>query len=47
MWRYLKRLLIGKPLKTADEGGQSLTNLKHWLCFLLMRCLRWHTGLNR
>ncbi|HIZ95829.1 MAG TPA: APC family permease [Candidatus Ligilactobacillus excrementavium] len=28
MWRYLKRLLIGKPLKTADEGGQSLTKFK-------------------
>src|SRR5699024_7223630 len=28
MWRYLKRLLIGKPLKTAEEGGQSLTKFK-------------------
>lgn len=28
MWRYLKRLLIGKPLKTLDEGGQSLTKFK-------------------
>ncbi|GAY72661.1 APC family permease [Lentilactobacillus kosonis] len=28
MWRYIKRLLIGKPLKTADEGGQSLTKFK-------------------
>ena len=28
MWRYLKRLLIGQPLKTADEGGQSLTKFK-------------------
>ncbi|HIW88785.1 MAG TPA: APC family permease [Candidatus Ligilactobacillus excrementipullorum] len=28
MWRYLKRLLIGRPLKTADEGGQSLTKFK-------------------
>lgn len=28
MWRYLKRLLIGKPLKTTDEGGQSLTKFK-------------------
>ena len=24
MYRYLKRLLIGEPLKTADEGVQSL-----------------------
>ncbi|WP_057896790.1 APC family permease [Liquorilactobacillus oeni] len=28
MWRYLKRLLIGKPLKTTDEGGQQLTKFK-------------------
>lgn len=28
MWRYLKRLLIGKPLKTLDEGGQYLTKFK-------------------
>lgn len=28
MYRYLKRLLIGEPLKTADEGGQSLTKFK-------------------
>ncbi|KRM13608.1 APC family permease [Paucilactobacillus suebicus] len=28
MWRYLKRLLIGKPLKTLDEGGQHLTKFK-------------------
>ncbi|MDN2452735.1 APC family permease [Lactobacillus sp. UCMA15818] len=28
MWRYLKRLLIGKPLKTADEGNQQLTKFK-------------------
>lgn len=28
MWRYLKRLLIGKPLKTTDEGGQTLTKFK-------------------
>ncbi|GAW99807.1 APC family permease [Secundilactobacillus mixtipabuli] len=28
MWRYLKRLLIGKPLKTTDEGGQALTKFK-------------------
>ncbi|UDM31841.1 APC family permease [Lentilactobacillus laojiaonis] len=28
MWRYIKRLLIGKPLKTTDEGGQSLTKFK-------------------
>ncbi|KRM55923.1 APC family permease [Secundilactobacillus malefermentans] len=28
MWRYLKRILIGKPLKTADEGGQALTKFK-------------------
>mgnify|MGYP001332159287 CR=1 FL=1 len=28
MWRFLKRLLIGKPLKTSDEGGQSLTKFK-------------------
>ncbi len=29
MWRYLKRVLIGKPLKTLDEGQTHLTNLKH------------------
>ncbi|MBD5069446.1 MAG: APC family permease [Lactobacillus sp.] len=28
MYRYLKRLLIGQPLKTAEEGGQSLTKFK-------------------
>ncbi|WP_010580288.1 APC family permease [Liquorilactobacillus vini] len=28
MWHYLKRLLIGKPLKTTDEGGQALTKFK-------------------
>ncbi|CAJ1226567.1 amino acid permease [Levilactobacillus zymae] len=28
MWHYLKRVLIGKPLKTMDEGGQSLTKFK-------------------
>ncbi|QBO36551.1 APC family permease [Periweissella cryptocerci] len=28
MWRYLKRLVIGKPLKTLDEGGQSLSRFK-------------------
>lgn len=28
MWRYLKRLIIGKPLKTTDEGGQALTKFK-------------------
>ncbi|MFT8907639.1 MAG: APC family permease, partial [Lentilactobacillus diolivorans] len=28
MWRYLKRFLIGKPLKTTDEGGQALTKFK-------------------
>ncbi|MFT8668461.1 MAG: APC family permease [Liquorilactobacillus hordei] len=28
MWRYLKRLLIGKPLKTTDEGNQQLTKFK-------------------
>jgi len=28
MWHYLKRLLIGKPLKTLDEGGQALTKFK-------------------
>ncbi|WP_034528869.1 APC family permease [Secundilactobacillus oryzae] len=28
MWRYLKRILIGKPLKTMDEGGQALTKFK-------------------
>ena len=28
MWRYLKRLIIGKPLKTLDEGGQSLSRFK-------------------
>lgn len=28
MFRYLKRLLIGQPLKTSEEGGQSLTKFK-------------------
>ncbi|EJF00171.1 APC family permease [Liquorilactobacillus mali] len=28
MWHYLKRLLIGKPLKTTDEGNQQLTKFK-------------------
>ena len=28
MWRYLKRLLIGKPLKTLDEGQANLTKFK-------------------
>ncbi|MHC3377392.1 APC family permease [Ligilactobacillus equi] len=28
MWRYMKRLLIGAPLKTAEEGGQALTKFK-------------------
>ena len=28
MYRYLKRLLIGQPLKTAEESGQSLTKFK-------------------
>lgn len=28
MWRYLKRVLIGKPLKTTDEGGQALSKFK-------------------
>ncbi|MEJ6400247.1 APC family permease [Nicoliella lavandulae] len=28
MWRYLKRLIIGKPLKSSDEGGQSLNKFK-------------------
>ncbi|MBW1605969.1 APC family permease [Lactobacillus sp. Sy-1] len=28
MWRYLKRLIIGKPLKSTDEGGQSLNKFK-------------------
>ncbi|CAK8054557.1 APC family permease [Eupransor demetentiae] len=28
MFRMLKRLIIGKPLKTLDEGGQSLTKSK-------------------
>lgn len=28
MWRYLKRLLIGKPLKTLEEGGRHLTKFK-------------------
>ena len=28
MWRYLKRLLIGEPLKTTEEGGQALTKFK-------------------
>ena len=28
MWRYLKRDLIGKPLKTLDEGQTHLTKFK-------------------
>ncbi len=28
MLRYIKRMLIGKPLKTLDEGGQNLNRLK-------------------
>ena len=28
MWRYLKRILIGKPLKTLDEGQSHLTKFK-------------------
>lgn len=28
MWRYLKRVLIGKPLKTLDEGRTRLTKFK-------------------
>lgn len=28
MFRYLKRLLIGQPLKTSEEGGQSLSKFK-------------------
>jgi amino acid transporter len=28
MWRFLKRLLIGKPLKTMDEGSQHLSRGK-------------------
>lgn len=28
MWRYLKRLIIGKPLKTLEEGNQSLSKFK-------------------
>ncbi|USS90075.1 APC family permease [Fructilactobacillus carniphilus] len=28
MWRYLKRLIIGRPLKSTDESGQSLTIFK-------------------
>ncbi|WP_137596944.1 APC family permease [Paucilactobacillus kaifaensis] len=28
MWRYLKRVLIGKPLKTLDEGGRHLSKFK-------------------
>jgi len=28
MWHYLKRVLIGKPLKTMDEGGQAITKFK-------------------
>ncbi|KRN59549.1 APC family permease [Limosilactobacillus secaliphilus] len=28
MWRYLKRVLIGKPLKTLDEGKTHLTKFK-------------------
>ena len=28
MWRYIKRFLIGEPLKTEEESGQSLTKFK-------------------
>lgn len=28
MWRYIKRVLIGKPLKTLDEGQTHLTKFK-------------------
>ena len=28
MFSYLKRILIGKPLKTLDESGQALTKFK-------------------
>ncbi|SUP53080.1 Uncharacterised protein [Weissella viridescens] len=28
MWRFVKRLLIGKPLRTLDEGSQQLTRTK-------------------
>lgn len=28
MWRYLKRLIIGRPLKSSDVSGQSLTKFK-------------------
>lgn len=28
MWRYLKRFIIGKPLKTLDEGSQKLSRGK-------------------
>ena len=28
MWRYMKRVLIGKPLKTLDEGQAHLTKFK-------------------
>lgn len=28
MWRYLKRILIGKPLKSLDTGQSSLTKFK-------------------
>jgi len=28
MWSYLKRVLIGKPLKTLDEGGMHLSKFK-------------------
>lgn len=28
MWRFLKRLLIGKPLKTLEEGSQHLSRTK-------------------
>ncbi|CAM2786166.1 APC family permease [Fructilactobacillus fructivorans] len=28
MWRYLKRLIIGRPLKTTEGSGQSLTKFK-------------------
>lgn len=41
MWRYLKRFLIGKPLKTTDEGARRLQSLKRWHYYHLMRYRPW------
>ena len=36
MWRYLKRVLIGKPLKPLMKGQTHLTKFKALaICFLL------------